>query len=41
MVYFDVISLQDWPIIVLEKGLSLEKLKKSIKRKVKEANMQL
>lgn len=41
MVYFDDISLQDWPVMVLEKNLNLEKLKKSIEKKVKEWKMEL
>ena len=41
MVYFDDISLQDWPVMVLEKNLNLEKLKKSIEKKVKEWKMGL
>lgn len=36
MVYFDDISLQDWPVMVLEKKLNLDKVKKVIKKRVKE-----
>lgn len=39
MVYFDDISLQDWPLMLLETDLALETLKKSIEKKVKETNM--
>lgn len=36
MVYFDDISLQDWPVMVLEKNLNMDKVKKIIEKKVKE-----
>lgn len=39
MVYFDDVSLQDWPLMVVEKDLNLKKLKKAIEKKVKETNM--
>ena len=40
MVYFDDISLQDWPIMIFEKNLNLEKLKKSFEKKVTDTNME-
>jgi len=35
MVYFDDISLQDWPELILEKNLNLQKIKKNIEKMLK------
>jgi len=35
MVYFDDISLQDWPELILEKNLNLQKIKINIKKMLK------
>ncbi len=36
LVYFDDISVQDWPVMILEKKLHLSKVKKNIENKVNE-----
>ncbi|MDG5800650.1 nucleotidyl transferase AbiEii/AbiGii toxin family protein [Marinilabiliaceae bacterium ANBcel2] len=41
MVYFDDVSTEDWPLMILEKNLNLEKIKRTIETKVNETNLEL